>query len=483
MNKCPVLRDAWRCVLAGVLGVPLTGYGVEAYGFPSAIPNDHAASALALTLGIPMAFNNLEATTQVGEVSPGRGSGQSCRAQDGWCSYRSTPTNSLWFSFQANSDSIAIFVEQAANANLQLALWQANNPANFASYLKLAANDDGNDQYAPGILPMIGLTVGGNYLIQLSGQPGYGDSTMNASSVNTLALADGHLGAGTIGLFRFTLAADIGGTDYLAINSAGSTFDTELGLYDSTGHLVATNNNIDAYRSDSQLRFGFGGSNGLALSAGEYTVVLGGFNTIFEDGKIDTTFPHQGDFRIDIQSTQPVVAPAGSSLLARDGNFLPVNIEEVEIARGFLHPGEVLRFPISFDQAITRADWVAIHTTGSLIDTEIALFDAAGRLVAENNNLSPYNPLSRLGFGFDGDDGATLPAGEYTLALGGFNTIFRDGLDISSSSSSQGEFVVYLQSRAGLNVLSVPEPAGIYFMVAGLVVLYVRHRRVRLMKM
>jgi hypothetical protein len=43
--------------------------------------------------------------------------------------------------------------------------------------------------------------------------------------------------------------------------------------------------------------------------------------------------------------------------------------------------------------------------------------------------------------------------------------------------------VVYLQSRAGLNVLSVPEPAGIYFMVAGLAVLYVRHRRVRLMKL
>ncbi len=461
---------AWHTLLAaGLLTVPVAGYG--------AALNDSAINAQELALGVPVAFDNAGATVQAGEVSPGRGSGLSCRAQDGWCSNASGPTNSLWYRFQASSESVAVLVDQAAGANLQLALWQATDPGNFASYLKLAANDDGNDSFAPGILPRTGLTVGANYLIQLSGQPGHAASTLKAASVERLSLASGHLGTGAIGLFPFTLVGDVQGSDYFAIATAGSSFDTEIGLYDSAGRLVASNNNVSPYTSSSLLRFGFGGSDGSRLGAGSYTLVLGGFNTIFRDGDVDTSFPHQGDFQIDIQSTQRVVSPAAPSFLARDGKYLPASVQEVEIARGSLAAGEVRLFSINFARDISGADWAAIHTTGSSIDTEIALFDAHGHLVAENNNLATYEPTSRLSFGFDGDDGATLPAGQYTLAVGGFNSIFRDGLEVSSSSSTQGDFALYLQTSMGLgSVRAIPEPAQLYLMALGLALVVARCR-------
>ncbi len=471
-------RDVGLCALhtllaAGLLTAPMAGHGAT---LNDGALNDSAIGAQELALGVPVAIDNAGATVQSGEVSPGRGSGLSCRAQDGWCSNASDPTNSLWYRFQASSETVAVFVDQAAGANLQLALWQAADPGNFASYLKLAANDDGNDSFAPGILPRAGLTAGADYLIQLSGQSGHAASTLKASSVERLSLAGGHLGAGAIGLFPFTLLGDVQGTDYFAIDTAGSSFDTEIGLYDSAGRLVASNNNVSPYTSASLLRFGFGGSDGSRLGAGNYTLVLGGFNTIFRDGDVDTAFPHQGDFQIDIQSTQRVVSPA-PSFLARDGNYLPAGVQEVEVARGSLAAGEVRLFSIYFARDITGADWAAIHTTGSSIDTEIALFDANGHLVAENNNLATYESTSRLSFGFDGDDGATLPAGRYTVALGGFNTIFRDGLEVSSASSDPGDFALYLQTSVGLgSVRAIPEPAQFYLMALGLALVLARRR-------
>ena len=63
------------------------------------------------------------------------------------------------------------------------------------------------------------------------------------------------------------------------INTFGSDFDTELGLYDAAGIIVDTND--DAIDDDgnsilqSQLEFADG------LPAGEYYLALGGFNTGF----------------------------------------------------------------------------------------------------------------------------------------------------------------------------------------------------------
>jgi hypothetical protein len=461
--------------MIGMLSIPVGGQAAPV--------NDNVSNALVLDLGQSIVFNNAGATVQVGEVTPGRGSGLSCRAQDGWCGFKIAPSNSVWFSFEATADPVAVFVEHGMGANLQLALWQASDIDQFASYLKLAANDDGNDQYAPGILPTVDLAAGAHYLIQVSGQPGYTESQLKASVVQHLPLANGHLGPASIGLFKFSLAGDIGALDYFSINTEGSGFDTEIGLYDSQGRLLASNNNVDAYRTHSQLRFGFGGVNGASLSAGDYTLVLGGFNTIFETGNINTYFPHAGDFQIDIHSTQIIAQPARASFVARDGHHLPADGVEIEIARGHLKAGEIQFFPILVAQDIGPADWFAIHTHGSLIDTEIALYDAHGRLIAENNNMSSYNLLSRLSFGFDADHGASLAAGQYTLALGAFNSIFREGLQATSYALAEGEFAIYMQTPLQTPLqtphsiaLVIPEPSRFALIGVGLGLILLRRR-------
>lgn len=469
-----------RCCLILTLALGWLGRVTLALGAPV---NDDVVQATFLTLGQATAFNNSTATVQTGEVTPGAGSGLSCRAQDGWCQNLTTPTHTLWYSVTATADPLAVFVQQAPTANLQLALWQADDPGNFATFRKIAANDDGNDHYAPGILPVAGLTAGGNYLIQLSGQPGFfgGGGLIQTSAVTMRPLASGQLGAGNIGLFKFSLESAINATDYFVINTSGSTFNTELGLYDSAGRLVAENDNISSGNLSSELRFGFAGTHGAALSAGEYTLALGGFNTIFRDGELDTSFNQQGSFQLNIQSTQTVITPLGPSWTAIDGNILPVTIQEVPIAQGFLEEGEVLFFPISIDGDIDENGWAVIHTTGSAIDTEIALYDANGHLVAQNDNISSYNLRSRLSFGFDGDDGEGLPAGDYTLVVGGANTIFREGLDVTSGSHWTGEYALYLQTSASVSLMSVPEPAHVQLMGTGLALLgarfWMRRRR------
>ncbi|MEM7587405.1 MAG: hypothetical protein AAF560_28715 [Acidobacteriota bacterium] len=90
--------------------------------------------------------------------------------------------------------------------------------------------------------------------------------------------------------------------------------------------------------------------------------------------------------------------------------------------------------------------------TGDIVDTEIFLFDSADQLVATDDDgqvTGSGAAYSMLTFGVDdptpgdqaaGADGATLPAGTYTLVVGGFNTTV--GADIASLSpgASEGDY-------------------------------------------
>ncbi len=68
----------------------------------------------------------------------------------------------------------------------------------------------------------------------------------------------------------------------IAIDSLGSDFDTELGLYDSNGFLLATNDDID-FPAIPQSEILIPGG----LPEGTYYVALGGFNTVFGDEIFD----------------------------------------------------------------------------------------------------------------------------------------------------------------------------------------------------
>lgn len=292
-----------------------------------------------------------------------------------------------------------------------------------------------------------------------------------------LMLATGHLGAGAFGLFDFTVELDVGAGDALQIGTAGSNFDTEIAIYDTQGRLVATNDDITPFNKLSQLTFGAN----KVLAAGNYTAVLSGFNTIFRDGNISSGSSREGDFQLNIQSTQPVRLPQIPSQLALDGRILPSSIKETELGQGWLDAFSVQRIDFVLQDDIFGGDWLAIHTYGSELDTEVGLYDAQGKLIATNDDIDSRNKLSRLSFGLDGDNGRNLLAGAYTLLLGGFNTIFRDDLVAKSSLQQGGDYSVYVQSSGRilmttlatpvLDVHTVPEPSTLILTIVGFLML------------
>lgn len=131
--------------------------------------------------------------------------------------------------------------------------------------------------------------------------------------------------------------------------------------------------------------------------------------------------------------------------------------------------------------------------TGDTIDTEIALFDASGILVAydDDGQESALGGLySMLSFGADdpltpaspvgsdalpGEDGLTLASGDYTLVVGGYDANFEDltigvsGIDEVLPGTSAGDY--------GLSFTFVPEPATVALLVFGGVGLALRRRR------
>ena len=295
--------------------------------------------------------------------------------------------------------------------------------------------------------------------------------TFARAEVYSVDLAQGQLNARAVGLFTFTVAEAVSAGESLVISTAGSRFDTEIAIYDELGRLVATNDN--AAPKNEQSRLSFGGSS--TLPAGTYTAVLAGFNTLFGDGKISPGSSKGGSFQISIDSTVKVETPATASYIAKDGNILPSAITETELANGWMNSGDILRFDFVLDDDILYGDWLAIFTTGTGFDSEIALYDAQGRLLATNDDVYPRNSLSRLSFGLDGDNGRTLLAGTYSLLVSGFNTLFGNGLKATTSSSWQGDYAVYLQSSKGIRVpgQSVPEPASISLVLLGVIMLVI----------
>lgn len=134
--------------------------------------------------------------------------------------------------------------------------------------------------------------------------------------------------------------------------------------------------------------------------------------------------------------------------------------------------------------AISSPNWLIGETLGSMLtggttanDTEIALFDSTGTLLVSNDDIAfPANPESRIWVGATppaqtpagGTAGpASLAAGTYYVAVGGYNSAFASGFSASSTSLETGSLVVTLRT---------PEPATMALLVFGSLAL-VRRRR------
>ncbi len=93
----------------------------------------------------------------------------------------------------------------------------------------------------------------------------------------------------------FALGAVATDQDVFSVDLAGSDFDTEIGIFDSDGFLLASND--DARGLTSEIL-------GLQLPAGEYYMAIGEFNTTYGDGFQANPGDAAGTYAGQINGTQ-----------------------------------------------------------------------------------------------------------------------------------------------------------------------------------
>lgn len=166
-----------------------TDYYILVHGFGSAkgnfdlsltcspvTSNDNICSAQSLTLGTATPFNNMCATVEQGEPSPGAGTAaSSCSSLDGWCAFETGIQATVWFTFVAPaSGSVSISSSfDGPFGDTQLALWASNGGCS-GTLTEVAANDDtpfpsGFGDFSSYIVGACGLTAGQTYYVQVDG--------------------------------------------------------------------------------------------------------------------------------------------------------------------------------------------------------------------------------------------------------------------------------------------------------------------------
>jgi hypothetical protein len=134
--------------------------------------NDVPCGAVALGSNGSAPFDNTCAGVDAGEPSPGAGTvgpAPSCDATDGWCSFATGLSKTLWYTVEVNqSGQLNINTSTSTgSSDLQLALWSATDCNDYATYTEVYANDDGGPGLAPAVNGFSCLTPGTTYLVQL----------------------------------------------------------------------------------------------------------------------------------------------------------------------------------------------------------------------------------------------------------------------------------------------------------------------------
>ncbi len=239
--------------------------------------NDDACNAINLPVdGNFYIFDNVNATTQVGEPAPPAGSipfGGDCFSQDGWCaSDAGDVDNTVWFTFTAPATGSVIVSTCNANTQIdpQLAVYSVGLCSDFTSYTLLGANDDDPSFCSVGsggeaVVYLNGLTTGNVYYVQLDGFAGdegifylsisqgnqpTNDNICNAAPVTvgstpfcgSSILATTETGEpagsdwfeGAQATVWFTFIAPASGRVVVSTNNVSTNFDTQIAVYESS---------------------------------------------------------------------------------------------------------------------------------------------------------------------------------------------------------------------------------------------------------
>lgn len=205
-------------------------------------------------------------------------------------------------------------------------------------------------------------------------------------------------------------------------------FHTDLALFDSAGNLIAEDDQSCDLRSRILEQ----------LPDGEYFLALGGSDTTFADNL--AIIPNaQGcspggayEIRINTNDTFQIAGdlPPGRVLLFRFSLFADCNADGIPDADDLDCDNDGVPDNCQIPSPQAAEDFgvigdssgvIDINTTGSDFDTEIAVFDSFGQLVAVNDDSNSTLQSQLL---------LTLAPGTYYVSFSGFNTIFSDGFGI-----------------------------------------------------
>ncbi len=319
------------------------------------------------------------------------------------------------------------------------------------------------------------------------------DCATSASVVTELTL-----GAGQFQWYRFTLGgtgATAASETYLDITTSldpdffGFDVDAAMAVYDSTGVVVASDED-DADLLYAGLTFGHGrrasfgdsiqfdGRDG-DLPPGTYYLAVGGFGATFggsgfnvlglgsiEAGEILITINH------NTGATSCPLPPPVAPFVGSDLGVLPANVTTAQVAVDF---ATIIwcTFTTTYDiNALNPDNFLDINTNGSevSVDPEIGVYDSNGNAVSGNwsDDNSGDGVNAQLSFGDpsrvrpgsgdselpSGQNGATLPAGTYYLAVGlsdsASDVVFNPtGWQVRSNSGSSVNVNLNLRTPSG----------------------------------
>lgn len=305
-----------------------------------------------------------------------------------------------------------------------------------------------------------------------------------------LATLAGTAAASTSVVLPFTIQASVTFTNKAsidAVNDLDNARDTWVSTYTGsvTGVRVTgslTRNQTGTFASEARVRVGaaFGTRDLQASTLASYTGTIAIGPTTLNPAAFNLTAGETVNFQW-FESAQDGTANlaestwntvtyefgSGGNTVVTNGNF---NAGALSFGQTYTHAGSHVSggldfFAFSIPAVGNPGEELKITTSAgpatSMTDTEIALYDAAGNKIAENDDISPTNFFSQI-------SQLTAAGGNYTLVTGGFNTIFPTTLSGTFTPGTNA-------GNYGLTIELIPAPGALA--LAGLGGLVAARRR------